>query len=271
MSAQEPAIVFIHGLWLHATSWDRWVAHFAAQGFTCVAPGWPGEHPSVGTTRQHAADVADIGLESVTAHYAELIADLPTRPIVVGHSFGGLIAQNLLMSDKAVAAVAIDSAQMRGVLPLPITQLIAGRPVLSNLANRRRAVSLTPKQFRYGFANAVSQQESDDMFNRWSIPSPGRPVFEAAFARLVPNTPPLSDPSPESAGPLLLISGGKDYTVPQVEGKSLKQYRRSGGLTELLHFPSRGHSLAVDSGWREIADTVLHWVSDNVRRPNESV
>ncbi|MET0897868.1 MAG: alpha/beta hydrolase [Mycobacterium sp.] len=264
MTNHRPPVVFIHGLWLHATSWTNWLDMFTAEGYEPVAPGWPREAATVADARNHADDVADIGIEVVADHYAALIEALPRPPIVIGHSFGGLIAENLLARNLAVAGVAIDPAQMKGVLPLPLAQLKAGSPVLSNPANRKKAVSLTAKQFRFGFGNAVSEEESAELFERWTIPSPGRPLFEGAFANFTAHSPAAIDTGNESRGPLLLISGGKDHTVPDVVTRSsFKQYRHSAAVTELQQFPDRGHSLVIDSGWSEIAKSVLVWLAAN--------
>jgi non-heme chloroperoxidase len=262
--AAIPAL-FVHGLWLHATSWQEWTDLFRANGYDPIAPGWPHEADTVEGARNDPDAVAGLGIEDVADHYAKIISELPAPPVVVGHSFGGLIAENLLARNLARAAVAIDPAQMKGVLPLPLAQLISGTPVLSNPSNRKRAVSLTAKQFRYGFGNAITEEESNRLHETWTIPSPGRPLFEAAFANFTPHSPAAVDTRNESRGPLLLISGGKDHTVPDVVTRSsFRQYRHSSAVTELKQFPDRGHSLVIDHGWREIADASLAWLSQQL-------
>jgi pimeloyl-ACP methyl ester carboxylesterase len=253
--------VFVHGLWLHATSWQPWLDLFAQRGYDPIAPGWPYEPPTVAEARRHPEAVAGLGIEQVADHYAGIIEGLSEPPVVVGHSFGGLIAQKLLGRNLAAAAVAIDPAQIRGVLVLPIAQLRAAGPVLGNPANIKKAVSLTAGQFRYGFGNAVSQDESDVLFERWTIPSPARPLFEGSTANFVSHSPAAVDTRNARRGPLLLISGGKDHTVPDAVTRStFKQYRHSSAVTELKQFPDRGHSLVVDSGWKEIAEASLTWL-----------
>jgi len=194
-------------------------------------------------------------------HYAALIAALPARPILVGHSFGGMIAQKLLGQDRAAAAVAIDAAQIKGVLPLPLSALKATLSVFKNPANKHRSVSLTAEQFRFAFGNAISEEESADLYKQWSIPAPGRPLYEAAAANFNPHSPAKVHTENSGRGPLLLMSGGKDHTVPEtVTRATLKQYRHSDAVTDFLTFPDRGHSLTIDSGWREVADAALAWL-----------
>lgn len=256
--------VFIHGLWLHATSWSPWLERFRDAGYEPLAPGWPNEPSTVEEARARPDEVANIGIDEITTHMAEIIDGLGDDPVIVGHSFGGLIAEKLLGEGRGKAAVAIDPAQIKGVLPLPLAQLRAGLPALGNPANIHKAVSLTQKEFRFGFANAVSEEESDELFGRWTIPSPAKPLFQAAVANFSLHSPAKVDTKNEDRGPLLLISGTADHTVPDVVTRStLKQYRDSSAVTELKQFEGRGHSLTIDSGWKEVADTVLDWLKAN--------
>jgi pimeloyl-ACP methyl ester carboxylesterase len=256
-----PPVVFIHGLWLHASSWQPWTTLFEGAGYTAIAPGWPGDPDTVEEARANPDRLADHGIDEVVAHYAEVISRLGSPPILVGHSFGGMIAQKLLGQDLAVAAVAIDAAQIKGVLPLPLSALRATLPVFRNPANKHRSVSLTAEQFRYAFGNAIPEEESDALHARWTIPAPGKPLFEAAAANFNPHSPAKVATENRDRGPLLLITGGRDHTVPEaVTRATLKQYRHSEAVTDLLEFPDRGHSLTVDSGWREVADAALTWL-----------
>ncbi len=261
MSVHRVPVVFVHGLWLHSDSWGAWAELFRENGYEPVAPAWPGEPGTVEEARRRPETVAGYGINDVVDHYAKIIESFETKPIVIGHSFGGLIAQRLLGQGLAAAAVAIDAAPIKGVVYLPPSALRVASVALRNPANKRRAVSLTSQQFRYGFGNMLPEQESDELFERWVVPSPGRPLFEAASATFSSRSPAHVDTGNAKRGPLLLIAGGKDHTIPATITKStLKQYLSAPTVTEYREFPDRGHSLALDSGWREVADAVLSWL-----------
>jgi non-heme chloroperoxidase len=262
MTEPSVPVIFIHGLWIHSAGWQPWVELFRSAGYDAMAPGWPGDSDSVEQTRKNAAAVADKGIDDITNGYLDVIASLPVKPIVIGHSFGGLIAQKLLSMNVAAAAVAIDPGQIKGVKPLPFAQLRSGLPVLSRPGNRKRAVTLTRKQFRYGFGNAVTESESAELFDKWAIPGPGKPLFEASTANFKRSSPAAVDTSTGDRGPLLIVAGGKDHTVPEVVARAAyKLYAGSGAITDYQVFPDRGHSLVLDHGWREIADFTLSWLA----------
>ncbi|MFF4728612.1 alpha/beta hydrolase [Streptomyces mirabilis] len=262
MTDRRTPVVLIHGLWLHSSSWRPWVELLQAEGFAPLAPGWPGEPDSVSDARSHPQAMAGAGIHDVTEHYASLIKALPAEPVLIGHSFGGLIAQKLLGLGFGRAAVAIDPAPIKGVKPLPFTQLRSAFPVLRNPANRSRTVSLTAVQFRYAFGNAIPQQESDALFEEYAVPAPGRPLFEAAFANFSRRSPAAAVTGNAHRGPLLLMSGQRDHTVPDVVTRAAyKLYGDSPAATDLKQFPDRGHSLVVDRGWRAVADGALGWLA----------
>jgi pimeloyl-ACP methyl ester carboxylesterase len=261
MQATRTPVVFIHGMWLHASSWAPWLELFRAAGYEPIAPGWPGEPDTVAEARETPDLVANTSIDDATAHYTKIIDSLDASPIIIGHSFGGLFAEKLLGQGIGVAGVAIDPAQIKGVLPLPLAQLRAALPALGNPANLHRSVSLTAKEFRFGFGNALPEEESAALFDKWTIPSPARPLFEAAAANFSLHSQAKIDTGNETRGPLLLISGAEDHTVPDVSTRStLKQYRHSTAVTELKQFEHRGHSLTIDSGWKEVADAILQWL-----------
>jgi pimeloyl-ACP methyl ester carboxylesterase len=264
MTEQRRPALFIHGLWLHATSWEPWLARFRDEGYEPIAPGWPQEPGTVVEAREQPEAVANLGIDEITEHFAKIIEGLDQPPVLVGHSFGGLFAEKLLGEGYGAAAVAIDPAQIKGVLPLPLAQLRSGLPALGNPANLHKAVSLTNKEFRFGFGNAVTEEESDELYEKWTIPSPAKPLFQAAVANFSLHSPAKVNTDNANRGPLLLISGTADHTVPDVVTRStLKQYRDSTAVTELKQFEGRGHSLTIDNGWKEVADAVLAWLRDN--------
>ena len=264
MTTAPRPVVFIHGLWLHARSWQPWLDLFAGVGYAPTAPGWPGDPDSVAEAREHPELLAGHGLDEVTDHYTQIIAALDSPPILIGHSFGGTIVEKLLGQGSGAAGIAIDAAPIKGVLPVPISSLRSAFPVLKNPANKNKAVSLSAEQFRYGFGNAIDAAESDALHDKWAIPAPGKPLFQAASANFSVHSEAKVETDNPDRGPLLLIMGGQDHTVPEAITKStLKQYRHSSATTDLLEFADRGHSLVIDRGWPEIAQACLEWLSKN--------
>jgi non-heme chloroperoxidase len=254
-------VVFIHGLWLLGSSWDRWSEHFEAAGYAVLSPGWPDDPETVAEANEHPEVFAGKGIEDVADHYEEIIKGLDAKPAIVGHSFGGLLTEILAGRGLASVSVAISPAPFRGVLPLPISALRASAPVLSNPLNRNRAVPLTYDQFRYSFANAVGEDEAKELFETFAVPAPGQPLFQAAAANFNPWTEAKVDSENPARGPLLIIAGEKDHTIPIAVAKaSFKREERNEGVTEIVTIPGRGHALTIDSGWREVADTALRFV-----------
>ena len=264
MPGARVPVVFIHGLWLHSTSWQPWAELFAAKGYEPVLPEWPGVPDTVAEAREHPESQAGIGIDQVIEHHADVVRNLSAPPVLVGHSFGGLVVQALLDDGLGRAGVAIDPAPIRGVLRLPPAQLRSAFPVLGNPANRKRSVSLTSEQFRSSFGNALAPDESSALHERWAIPGPGKPLFQAALANATPRSRAATavDTRKADRAPLLIISGGADRTVPDsVSRAAYKMYGKSAAVTEFRQFPDRGHSLTVDSGWPEVAQAVLDWLT----------
>ena len=254
-------VVFIHGLWLLPSSWDRWAEVFAEAGFAPLTPGWPDDPETVAEANANPDALAGNTVGQVADHYAAVIAKLDRKPAVIGHSFGGLLTQMLAGRGLAAASVAIDPAPFRGVLPLPISALRSASPVLGNPANRHRAVPLTFDQFRYAFANAVSEEEAKELYETYAVPAPGAPLFQAATANLNPWTEAKVNTRNPERGPLLIISGERDHTVPwAIANAAFKKQHRNPGVTEIVEIAGRGHALTIDSGWREVADTTLAFV-----------
>jgi non-heme chloroperoxidase len=254
-------VVFVHGLWLLPSSWDRWGTVFEEAGYTALTPGWPDDPDTVAEAKADPEVFAHKTVGQVADHFDAIIRGLNTKPAIIGHSFGGLLVQILAGRGLSSATVAIDPAPFRGVLPLPFSALKSAWPVLSNPANRNRAIPLTFEQFRFGFANAVSEEEAKELYETFAVPASGAPLFQAATANLNPWTEAKVDSENPERGPLLIISGEKDNTVPwAIANASFKQQQHNPGVTEIVEMPNRGHALTIDSGWREVADTALAFV-----------
>jgi pimeloyl-ACP methyl ester carboxylesterase len=254
-------VVFIHGLWLLPSSWDRWATVFEQAGYTALTPGWPDDPETVEQANAKPEVFAHKSVGQVADHFGEVIGKLKKKPAVVGHSFGGLLTQIVAGRGLSAVSVAIDPAPFRGVLPLPVSALKSARPVLGNPANRNRAVPLTYEQFRYGFANAVDEEEAKALYSTYAVPAAGLPLFQAATANLNPWTEAKVNSKNPDRGPLLIINGEKDHTVPLAIAKaSFKKQKRNEGVTEFAEIPNRGHALTIDSGWREVADKALEFV-----------
>jgi pimeloyl-ACP methyl ester carboxylesterase len=254
-------VVFVHGLWLLPSSWQRWAEVFEEAGYAPLTPGWPDDPDTVEDAKAHPEVFAHKTVGQVADHFEEVIRKLTKKPAVIGHSFGGLLAQILAGRGLAAVTVAVDPAPFRGVLPLPISALKSSRPVLGNPANRNHAVPLTYEQFRFAFANAVSEDEAKELYETFAVPASGAPLFQAATANLNPWTEAKVKTKNPDRGPLLIISGEKDHTVPwSIANASFKRQKRNKGVTEIVEIPNRGHALTIDSGWREVAGTALAFV-----------
>lgn len=259
-SGKQP-VVFVHGLWLLPSSWDRWAKVFDAAGFASVQPHWPDDPETVEEAKAKPDVFAKKSVGQVADHFAEVISGLGKRPAVIGHSFGGLLTEILAGRGLAAVSVAIAPAPFRGVLPLPISALRSASPVLRNPRNRGRAIPLTYEQFRYAFANAVDEVEAKELYETYAVPAPGEPVFQAAAANLNPWTEVKVDTKNPERGPMLIIAGEADHVVPwSISNASYKRERHNKDVTEIVKMPGRGHALTIDSGWREVADTALGFI-----------
>jgi non-heme chloroperoxidase len=254
-------VAFVHGLWLLPSSWDPWRTYFEAAGFATIAPGWPDDPETVAEANAAPEVFAGKGVGDIADHVQAVLEQLTTKPAVVGHSFGGLLTQILAGRGLSVASVAIDPAPFRGVLPLPVSALRSASPVLGNPANRHRAVPLTYDQFRYAFANVVDEAEAKDLYDTYAVPGSGEPIFQAAAANFNPwSEAKVSSKNPDR-GPLLILSGEHDHTVPwSIANAAYKRQRRNEGVTEIVEIAGRGHSLTIDHGWEEVAETALDFV-----------
>ncbi len=254
-------VVFVHGLWLLPSSWQNWIDLFEEAGYAPLAPGWPGDPDSVEAARANPQALAGVGVVAVADHFAEAIGRLQRKPAIVGHSFGGLITQILAGRGLSIASVAVNPAPFKGVLPLPLAAIRTTLPVLGNPLNRGRTVTLSFDQFRYGWANAVPEQEAHELYEQYHVAAPGKPIFQAATANLNPGAETRADTKNPQRGPLLIFTGEDDHAVPPAMSKAaFKLQRRNPGVTEHIEMPNRGHSLTIDHGWREVAENALAFV-----------
>jgi non-heme chloroperoxidase len=254
-------IVFVHGLWLLPSSWERWAKLFEDAGFVALTPGWPDDPETVEEANAKPELFAHKTIGQIADHFDNIIRHLRTKPAIVGHSFGGMLAQMLAGRALSAVTVAIDPAPFQGVLPLPFSALKSAWPVLGNPANRNRAVPLTYDQFRYAFANTVSEDEAKELYDRFAVPGSGVPLFQAASANFNPWTEAKVDTENPERGPLLIIEGEKDHTVPwAVAHAAFKRQERNSNITEIEKIPGRGHALVIDSGWRNVADRAFTFI-----------
>ncbi len=254
-------VVFIHGLWLLPSSWDRWATVFADAGYEPLTPGWPDDPETVEQANAHPEVFAGKTVGQVADHYCAIIEQLNKKPALVGHSFGGLLVQIVAGRGLSAATVAIDAAPFRGVLPLPVSSLRAAAPVLGNPRNRHRAVPLTYEQFRYAFANTVDEHEAQLLYKEFAVPASGAPLFQAATANINPRTEAKADYLNPDRGPMLIVGGEKDNTAPPAITNAIyEKQRKNPGVTESITMPGRSHGLVIDHGWREVCDVSLNFI-----------
>jgi pimeloyl-ACP methyl ester carboxylesterase len=254
-------VLFVHGLWLLPSSWERWVAFFEEAGFVALTPGWPGDPETVEEAKEHPEVFAGKGIEQIADHQEEIIRRLERKPVVIGHSFGGLLTEILAGRGLASASVAISPAPSRGVLPLPLSALRVASIALRNPANWNRAVPLSYEQFQYGFANVVGDDEARQLYESYSVPGPGKPLFQAAAANVNPWSEAKVDAKNSERGPMLIVSADNDHTVPwAIAEAAYKRQSHNEGVTEIIKLEGRGHALTIDHGWQEVAEIALAFV-----------
>jgi non-heme chloroperoxidase len=254
-------VVFIHGLWLLPSSWDNWAQLFEEAGYAALTPSWPDDPETVEEARANPDVFARKTLKQIADHTADVIGKLDKKPAVMGHSTGGLLTY--MMADRGLSAVsvAIDPGPFRGVLSLPVSSLKAAAPVLKNPLNRSRAVTLTLDQFKYGWANALSDEEAKQLYDTYHVAAPGAALMQMANANLNPFTEAKVDTKNPNRGPLLILDGEKDHTVPWgIANGAYNKHKHNRSVTEIEQIPNRGHSLTIDSGWREVAEKALAFV-----------
>jgi non-heme chloroperoxidase len=267
LSGKQP-IAFVHGLWLLPNSWDAWRSHFEELGYSTIAPGWPDDPDTIEEALAKPEVFAGKGINDICVHLAEVMKGLSRKPIIIGHSFGGMLTQKLAGLGYGSASVSISPAPFRGILPLPFSALKVASVALKNPANKDRAIRLTEDEFRYGFANLLSDEECKTLYNKYSVPGPGKVLFQAAFANFNPGTEAKVVHDHPDRGPMLIISGDSDHTVPwAIANASYKKQRKNSAPTEIAKIPHRGHSLTIDSGWREVADSAEDFLEQQGIKP----
>lgn len=255
-------VVFVHGLWLLSSSWDRWRARFEEAGFTTIAPGWPDDPESLEDARANPDAFANKMVQEVTDHYLEAISALTLQPAVVGHSFGGLIAQKIAGAGRSVATVAVDPAPFQGVLSVPVSSLKSSAPVVGHLSSLKHGVTLSFEDFLYGWANALDEAEARELYDEFHVAAAGNPIFQVVTANLNPFSETKVDTKNPDRGPLLIIGGEVDHTVPvKPTEQAYKIQAKNPGITEIAIIPNRGHSLTIDHGWAEVAQVSIDFLT----------
>jgi pimeloyl-ACP methyl ester carboxylesterase len=253
-------VVLIHGLWMTPLSWEGWKARYEARGYTVHTPTWPRMEAGLEAIRADPSRLGGLGIAEIVEHHAAVIAALPEAPIIMGHSFGGLFTQLLLDRGLGAAGVGVDAAQIRGVLPLPLSTLRSVGHILANPLKFNGLAELSPRQFHYAFANTLSEEEAKAVYDRFYIPGPARPLFEGGLANFNPKAATKVDTRRDDRAPLLLMVGEEDHIVPPAIARANHRlYRHSSAITELKEFAGRSHYIAGEAGWEEVADYALDW------------
>lgn len=269
MGNEKGTIVLIHGLWMTPLSWEHWTERYRGEGYRVIASAWPGMDGDIEQLRRDPSAIATLGVTEIVEHYENIIRGLDSPPVIMGHSFGGLITQILLDRGLGSAGVALAPAPVKGILFLPLSTIKVSLPALSNPANNHRALPLTPEQFHYAFTNTLSEEESLQVFQRYAVPGPDHVLFQAAFANFNPHAATAVDFANEQRAPLLLIAGGKDHvSPPAVVHANYKLYSKSKAITEYKEYPERTHYTLGQEGWQEVADYALRWAEEHAGKPS---
>ena len=263
----KPTIMLIHGLWLTPRSWEGWIDRYQKAGYNVIAPSWPGLEGEVEAIRKDPSPLKGLKLKTVVDHYDRIIRKLGTQPILMGHSFGGLIVQMLVDRGLGAAGVVIDSAQTAAVPVLPLSTIWSTITVLGNPFTFNAAVSLSPEKFHYAFTNEMNSVESKKVYDRYQIPGSGRILWDGALSLLNPNASSKVNYGNKDRAPLLFIAGGKDHLVPPAINKAnvRKYVKNSSAITDYREFPNRTHHTVGQTGWEEVADHAIQWATLNAR------
>ncbi|HEY5062227.1 MAG TPA: alpha/beta hydrolase [Gemmatimonadaceae bacterium] len=257
-------IVLIHGLWLTASSWERWVERYTSRGYRVIARSWPGMEGDIEQLRRDPSGITGLGVAEIVDHYARIVGDLEQPPIIMGHSFGGLITEILLDRGLGAAGVAMDPAPVKGIFVLPFASLKSALPALKNPFRQHEAVALTPEQFHYGFTNHLSAEESLPVYERFAVPGPNHVLFQASLANFNPHAATTVNFANDERAPLLLIGGGRDHTVPaSVTRANFELFNQSPAVTEYKEYPERTHWTIGQDGWEDVADFALGWATEH--------
>ena len=262
----RPTIVLIHGLWLTPKSWKGWIDRYQRAGYNVTAPAWPGFSGNIESIRRNPSALKGLTLKKIVDHYDHIIRPMERPPILIGHSFGGLIVQMLLDRGLGACGVAIDSAQSAGVAVLPFSTIRSTISILGNPFTYNAVVGLSPEKFHYAFTNSLDEAESKKVYDDLAVPGPAHVLWEGALALLNPNAASKVNYRNGSRAPLLFIAGGADHLVPAaINRANVKKYRNSTAITDYREFPNRTHFTFGEKGWEEVADFALQWAAKNAR------
>lgn len=261
MPGKKPdTVVLIHGLWVTPRSWEQWIPRFESRGYRVLAPGYPGFEVEVEALRADPSPIERLTITEIADHYEKIIRGLKTPPILIGHSFGGTLTQLLLDRGVGAAGVCINSALVKGIKVVPLSQIKSLFTFLDNPKHRHQAVGFTPKQWQYAFANVLSDEESQASYDRYHIPAPGRIVWDGALANVTPKSPSKVDFMKSGRAPLLFIAGSEDHIMPaSVNKANYKKYLKSDGIVDYTEFAGRCHFTCGQEGWESVADYALAW------------